>query len=169
MPAKKKQATPALDTAESADIEYQTHSYQHDSAHESFGIEAAEKLGVDSGRIFKTLVATDGSELVVGVVPVDAQLDLKALAHALGVKSVTMSDVSLAERTTGYVKGGISPLGQKKALRTVIDISANNYATVYVSAGKHGLEIELAPSDFARLTNTQFASIARRKRKGAAP
>ena len=157
----KKQATPALDVAERAGIKYAIHSYEHDVAQESFGLEAAEKLAVDAARVFKTLVAANGAELVVGVVPVTKQLDLKALASALGAKSLSMADVALAERTTGYVKGGISPLGQKKSLRTVIDSSATQYETMYVSAGRRGLEIELAPDELGRLTRANFAAIAR--------
>jgi Cys-tRNA(Pro)/Cys-tRNA(Cys) deacylase len=157
----KKQATQALDVAERAGIKYAIHTYEHDVAHESFGLEAAEKLAVDADRVFKTLVAGDGSELVVGVVPVTKQLDLKALASALGVKSLSMADVAIAERTTGYVKGGISPLGQKKSLRTVVDSSATRFETVYVSAGRRGMEIELAPDELKRLTRATFATIAR--------
>lgn len=161
MAGAKKQATPALDAAERAGIKYAIHAYEHDVAHESFGLEAAEKLGVEPGRVFKTLVASNGSELVVGVVPVVKQLDLKALASALGVKSLSMADVAIAERTTGYVKGGISPLGQKRSLRTVIDESATQYETMYVSAGRRGMEIELAPDELKRLTRANFAAIAR--------
>jgi Cys-tRNA(Pro)/Cys-tRNA(Cys) deacylase len=157
----KKQATPALDVAENAGISYSVHTYEHDPAHESFGLEAAEKLGVDPLRVFKTLVVANGGELCVGVVPVEKHLDLKAMASALNVKSVAMADVALAERTTGYVAGGISPLGQKKKLRTVLDESMNDFDTVQVSAGKRGLEIELAPSDLATLTDANFAPIAR--------
>ena len=157
----KKQATPALEVAENAGISYTVHAYEHDPSHESFGLEAAEKLGIDPLQVFKTLVVANGNELCVGVVPVDKHLDLKAMAHALGVKSVTMADVALAERTTGYVAGGISALGQKKKLRTVLDASMNDFETVHVSAGRRGLEIELAPSDLAKLTDADFAPIAR--------
>jgi Cys-tRNA(Pro)/Cys-tRNA(Cys) deacylase len=157
----KKQATPALDVAENAGISYSVHAYEHDPTHESFGLEAAEKLGIDAQRVFKTLVVAHDKELCVGVVPVQNHLDLKAMAAALGVKSVTMADVALAERTTGYIAGGISPLGQKKRLRTVLDESMNDFDTVHVSAGKRGLEIELSPSDLAKLTNASFAAIAR--------
>lgn len=157
----KKQATPALDVAERAGIAYRTHAYEHDSAHASYGLEAAEKLGIAPERVFKTLVVTTGKELCVGVVPVEKQLDLKSLALALGEKSVSMSDVALAERTTGYVAGGISPLGQKKKLRTVLDETAMQFATINVSAGKRGLEIELNPQDLARLTAAIVAPIAK--------
>jgi Cys-tRNA(Pro)/Cys-tRNA(Cys) deacylase len=157
----KKQATPALDVAESAGITYSVHAYEHDPSHESFGIEAAEKLGIDPLRVFKTLIVANDKELCVGVVPAALHLDLKAMASALNVKSVVMADVALAERTTGYVAGGISALGQKKKLRTVLDDSMNNFNTVHVSAGRRGLEIELAPSDLAQLTDATFAPIAR--------
>jgi Cys-tRNA(Pro)/Cys-tRNA(Cys) deacylase len=157
----KKQATPALDIAETAGISYAVHAYDHDPSHESFGLEAAEKLGLDPARVYKTLVVANDKELCVGVVPVEKQLDLKAMATALGVKSVVMSDVALAERTTGYVAGGISPLGQKKRLRTVVDSSMQQFETVNVSAGKRGLEIELRPDDLVALTNAAVAGIAR--------
>lgn len=157
----KKQATPALDVAEQAGIAYSVHAYEHDPTHESFGLEAAEKLGISPERVFKTLVVSAGNELCVGVVPVESLLDLKAIAAALRVKSVTMADVAHAERTTGYVAGGISPLGQKKRLRTVIDESAKSFATIHVSAGRRGMEIELSPDDLAKLTNATFAHIAK--------
>lgn len=157
----KKQATPALDAVVAAGVAHEIHRYEHDPAHESFGMEAAEKLGVDSSRVFKTLVTAAEGELCVAVVPVDKQLDLKHLAAALKVKSVSMADISLAERTTGYIVGAISPLGQKKRLRTVIDASANALKTMNVSGGRRGLELEIAPDDLAKLTGADFAAIAR--------
>jgi len=154
--------TPAIDTAKKAKISYVVHEYHHDPDAESYGLEAAEKLNTDPARVFKTLVVTDGGkDLTVAVVPVEHQLDLKLLAKAVGAKKMAMADVKLVERTTGYVVGGVSPLGQKKRLRTVIDASAQDFETMFVSAGRRGLEIELSPADLAALTGAIFAPVAR--------
>lgn len=154
--------TPAINAAKAAGIAYTLHSYEHDKAAASYGEEAADKLGLSKSRVFKTLLAQlDGKELVVAVVPVAQQLNLKQLAAALHARGAEMAKPADAERATGYVVGGISPLGQKKRLRTVIDDSALGHATVYVSAGRRGLEIELAPHDLAALTQGKFAAIAR--------
>jgi Cys-tRNA(Pro)/Cys-tRNA(Cys) deacylase len=154
--------TPAVVAAERARIAFELLSYEHDPAAESYGLEAAQALGLDPAHVFKTLVAqTDAGKLAVALVPVAATLDLKAMAHALRAKRVAMADVGLAERTTGYVAGGISPLGQRKALPTVIDASAERLARMYVSAGRRGLELALAPADLARLTRAAFAEVAR--------
>ncbi|PKM43984.1 MAG: Cys-tRNA(Pro) deacylase [Gammaproteobacteria bacterium HGW-Gammaproteobacteria-1] len=154
--------TPAINAAKRARITYAVHSYEHDRAATAYGEEAADKLGLSPARVFKTLLAQlDGRELVVAVVPVANQLNLKQLAAALNARSADMARPADAERATGYVVGGISPLGQKKALRTVIDDSARGHATIYVSAGRRGLEIELAPADLAALTHAAFAAIAR--------
>ena len=154
--------TPAIDQAKKAKITFTIHEYAHDPAAESYGLEAAEKLGLDPARVFKTLVAAVGpKDLVVAVLPVSRQLDLKLLAKAVGAKKAAMAEVKLVERTTGYVVGGVSPLGQKKALPTVIDASAQGLATMHVSAGRRGLEIELAPADLAALTRATFSDIAR--------
>ncbi|MFV0347589.1 MAG: Cys-tRNA(Pro) deacylase [Halodesulfovibrio sp.] len=154
--------TPAIDTAKKAKISYVVHEYHHDPDAESYGLEAAEKLNTDPARVFKTLVVSDGGkDLTVAVVPVEHQLDLKLLAKAVGAKKMAMADVKLVERTTGYVVGGVSPLGQKKRLRTVIDASAQNFETMFVSAGRRGLEIELSPADLAALTGATFAPVAR--------
>jgi len=154
--------TPAIDTAKKAKISYVVHEYHHDPDAESYGLEAAEKLNTDPARVFKTLVVSDGGkDLTVAVVPVEHQLDLKLLAKAVGAKKMAMADVKLVERTTGYVVGGVSPLGQKKRLRTVIDASAQEFETMFVSAGRRGLEIELSPADLAALTGAFFAPVAR--------
>ena len=153
--------TPATLALARAGIEFTAHAYEHDPRAAEFGLEAAEKLGLDPERVFKTLLANVDGALAVGIVPVTRLLDLKALAHALGAKRAAMADVALAERTTGYVAGGISPLGQRKALPTVIDASAEGLARMYVSAGRRGLEIALAPADLARLTRAAFADVAR--------
>lgn len=144
--------TPAIDAAKKAKIAFTIHQYMHDPAAESYGLEAAEKLGVEPARVFKTLVVDTGNgELVVGIVPVTAKLNMKQIAKAVGAKKAAMADKALVERATGYVLGGVSPLGQKKRLKTVIDSSAQNFETVFVSAGKRGLEIELAPQDLEHL------------------
>jgi Cys-tRNA(Pro)/Cys-tRNA(Cys) deacylase len=145
--------TPAINAARKAGVAHRIHEYQHDPAAESFGLEAAEKLGVPPARVFKTLVAQlDDGRLVVGIVPVATSLNLKALAAAAGAKRAEMADMAKAERTTGYVAGGISPIGQKKRLPTFLDESAAAHDTIFVSAGRRGLEIELAPADLLKLT-----------------
>jgi Cys-tRNA(Pro)/Cys-tRNA(Cys) deacylase len=153
------QGTPATALLTKQKIAFTVHSYVHDARAAGFGTEAANALGIPPGRCFKTLVSEVDSVLTVAVVPVDGSLDLKALAAALGGKRAAMADPVLAERTTGYVRGGISPLGQRKRLRTVIDASARQWPTLYVSAGRRGLEIELAADDLARLTDATFAAI----------
>jgi Cys-tRNA(Pro)/Cys-tRNA(Cys) deacylase len=164
--AKKKQrqqagATPATVAATQAGVAFTMHAYTHDPAVTSYGEEAAEAMGVPPERVFKTLVADVDGALTVAVVPVSASLDLKALASAVGGKRAAMADPAAAERTTGYVRGGISPLGQRKRLPTVLDASAVQHPTVCVSAGRRGLEIELSPTDLAALTRAVTAPIAR--------
>jgi Cys-tRNA(Pro)/Cys-tRNA(Cys) deacylase len=153
--------TPAINAAKKAKIQYLVHEYNHDPTAESYGKEAAEKLGVAPERVFKTLVVDSGSDLHVAVVPVMLLLDLKRMAKALGLKKLTMADIRVVERVTGYVVGGVSPLGQKKRLRTVIDASAREHATIFVSGGRRGLDIELAPDDLAALTRAVFAPVAK--------
>jgi len=153
--------TPAINAAKKAKIQYTVHEYEHDPAAPSFGEEAAEKLGVPPERVFKTLVVDAGGRLAVAVVPVLLKLDLKAAAKALDAKKAAMAEVKIVERTTGYVVGGVSPLGQKKRLPTVIDASAEACATIFVSGGRRGLDIELSPADLAGLTGGAFAPIAR--------
>ncbi|HGA2317635.1 TPA: Cys-tRNA(Pro) deacylase [Pseudomonas putida] len=154
--------TPALDLLKKARAEHRVHSYEHDPKSASYGLEAAEKLGLDPQQVFKTLLASsEKGELLVAVVPVVGTLDLKALAHAAGVKKCEMADPAAAQRATGYLVGGISPLGQKKRLRTFIDDSARNFATIHVSAGRRGLEVELAAVVLAEHTQGKFAGIGR--------
>ncbi|MFH9607874.1 Cys-tRNA(Pro) deacylase [Streptomyces sp. NPDC017448] len=160
-PKKQAGGTPATVALTAAGTPFTVHSYEHDPASPSYGEEAAEALGVSPDRVFKTLVAEVDGELAVAVVPVAGSLDLKALASAVGGKRATMADPAAAERTTGYVRGGISPLGQRKRLRTVLDASARAHATICVSAGRRGLEVELAATDLAELTGAVFAEIAR--------
>ena len=152
--------TPATALLAKRKIDHRVHSYDHDPRAESFGLEAAEALGLPPERIFKTLVAEVDGGLAVGVVPVTGQLDLKALAAACGGKKAKMAEMAAAERATGYVAGGISPLGQKKRLPVVLDSSATAFDTIYCSAGRRGLEIELAPADLVALLDARVADIA---------
>ena len=156
--------TPAVHAAKKSRVPFYLHEYDHEPRAESYGDEAASKLGLDANRVFKTLiVALDTRELVVAVLPVSTQLDLKRLAKVLGTKKAAMADKQEVERTTGYVLGGVSPLGQKKRLRTILDASARGCETIYVSAGRRGLQIELAPDDLVSLTGGSFEAIGRRK------
>jgi len=154
--------TPAIQRAKQARIPHRIHEYDHDPASRAFGEEAAVKLGVDPARIFKTLVvACWEKDPAVAVVPVSMQLDLKRFARTMGAKKAAMADKHVVEKTTGYVVGGVSPLGQKKRLTTVIDASARNHETIYVSAGRRGLQIELSPQDLCALTQARFDAIGR--------
>ncbi|MEE4308402.1 Cys-tRNA(Pro) deacylase [Pseudomonas alliivorans] len=154
--------TPALDLLKKVRAEHRIHSYEHDPKAASYGLEAAEKLGLEPARVFKTLLAsTEKGELLVAVVPVVGTLDLKALAHAAGVKKTEMADPAAAQRSTGYLLGGISPLGQKKRLRTFIDETAMPFETIFVSAGRRGLEVELSAQVLAAHTSATFAAIGR--------
>ncbi|MEH6386605.1 Cys-tRNA(Pro) deacylase [Pseudomonas profundi] len=154
--------TPATKQLDKARVSYRLHRYDHDPKADSYGTEAAECLQLEPAQVFKTLLAaTDGAELLVAIVPVDRMLDLKELAQAAGTKKAIMADPAAAQRSTGYLVGGISPLGQKKTLRTFIDASAEALPQIFVSGGRRGLEIELAPTDLASQTGGQFAPIAR--------
>ncbi|KTC32943.1 Cys-tRNA(Pro) deacylase [Pseudomonas coleopterorum] len=154
--------TPALDLLKKHRADHRVHAYEHDPKAASYGLEAVEKLGLAPAQVFKTLLAaTEKSELLVAVVPVTGSLDLKALAQAAGVKKCEMADPQAAQRATGYLLGGISPLGQKKRLRTFIDQTAATMPSVYVSAGRRGLEVELAPQLLAEHTQGCFADIGR--------
>jgi len=154
--------TPALDLLKKVRAEHRIHSYEHDPKAASYGLEAAEKLGLEPVQVFKTLLASsEKGELLVAVVPVVGSLDLKALAHAAGVKKCEMADPAAAQRATGYLLGGISPLGQKKRLRTFIDVTAQSFSTIFISAGRRGLEVELAAAVLAEHTQAKFAEIGR--------
>jgi Cys-tRNA(Pro)/Cys-tRNA(Cys) deacylase len=153
--------TPATVALAKANVPFTTHSYEHDPAGGSFGTEAAEAMGVAPERVFKTLLAEVDGKLTVAVVPVSGSLDLKALAAAVGGKKAAMADPAAAERSTGYVLGGISPLGQRQQLRTVVDESALGFETLFCSGGRRGFEIELAPADLVRLTAAVTAPIGR--------
>lgn len=152
--------TPATALLAKHKIPHTLHAYDHDPRHASYGLEAAETLNLEPARVFKTLVAEVDGALTVGVVPVTAQLNLKALAAAVGGKKAKMADPTAAQRATGYVLGGISPLGHRNRLSVVLDDSAEAFPTIYCSAGRRGLEVELAPGDLARLTNAVTAPIA---------
>ncbi|MFC9254727.1 Cys-tRNA(Pro) deacylase [Amycolatopsis thailandensis] len=152
--------TPATALLAKQKVAHVLHAYDHDPRAESYGLEAVEALGLDPARVFKTLVADVDGKLTVGVVPVTGQLDLKALAAAAGGKKAKMADPAAAQRATGYVLGGISPLGHRSRLPVVIDASAEKFETVHCSAGRRGLEVELAPADLVRLTGAVVAPIA---------
>ena len=152
--------TPGINQAKKHKISHTIHEYSHDESSESYGLEAADKMGVSQDIVFKTFVVTlDNKELAVGIIPVSSKLSMKLIAKALGAKKAVMADKLDVERTTGYILGGVSPLGQKKRLKTILDSSANNHSSIYVSAGRRGLEIELSPVDLTKLTNGKLAEI----------
>lgn len=156
--------TPAINAAVKAKVAHQIHEYTHDPKAESYGDEAASALSIRPAQVFKTLLVAlngDQKKLAVGVVPVSGQLDLKAIAAALNVKKVTMANPKDAERATGYVVGGISPIGQKKRLPLVLDDSASTFETIFMSAGRRGLEIEMSSTDLLTLTGGLLASIGK--------
>ena len=153
--------TPATATLDRAGVAFTLHPYDHDPATESYGLEAAGQLGLDPAAVLKTLVAEVDGHLVVGLVPVSGQLDLKRLAAAVGGKRAAMAEPAVAERVTGYVVGGISPLGQRRRLPTVVDESVRGLPTVYVSAGRRGLDVGLAPDDLVELLGATVAPVGR--------
>lgn len=152
--------TPGINLVKKSKVTHKVHSYEHDPGAASFGLEAAEKLSIDPRQVFKTLVVKlDGDTLAVGVVPVVEKLNMKLIAKAAGAKKAAMAEPAEVERTTGYVLGGVSPLGQKKRLKTFVDSSAKNLTTIFVSAGRRGLEIELSPRDLLNLVSGDFADL----------
>ncbi len=154
--------TPAIELLKKSQVPHEVLSYHHDPKAASYGLEAAEKLGLAPETVFKTLLAaSEKQELLVAIVPVAGTLDLKALAQAAGVKKLEMAKPDQAQRSTGYLVGGISPLGQKKRLRTFIDDSAAALPSIHVSAGRRGLEVALAPADLARLLDAPFVPIGK--------
>jgi Cys-tRNA(Pro)/Cys-tRNA(Cys) deacylase len=153
--------TPATTALTRAGVDFEVRTYDHDPGTESFGLEAAAALGVEPGRVFKTLLVTTEHGLAVGIVPVDRSLDLKAIAAALGVKKAAMADPKEAERSSGYVVGGISPVGQKRPLRTVLDETARDSRTVLVSGGRRGCDVELSAADLVAVTGATCAPISR--------
>src|ERR687885_579042 len=154
-------ATPAIAAVEAAGLSYKLHTYDVDPSQDDYGVAVADTLGVDAGRVYKTLVAKlDGRDLVCAVVPVQRRLNEKALARAVGARQAELADRSEAERKTGYVRGGISPLGQRQQLPIIVDETALEQQTMYVSAGKRGLQLELAPADLIRLARAQVAAVS---------
>jgi len=153
--------TPATVALDRAGIAYTPHAYDHDAANTNFGQEAADVLGIDAEQVFKTLLADVDGSLVVAIVPVSGKLDLKALASAVGGKKAAMADPALAQKRTGYIVGGISPIGQKTAHPTVLDETAELFDTIFVSGGRRGFDIELAPADLLTVTGGTIADIAR--------
>lgn len=154
--------TPATVQAKKAKIAYELHEYHHDKEVQAFGDEVAQKLNADPAQVFKTLLVAESSTsapVAVALVPVSHQLDLKALAKVIGLKKLTMAGVEPAQKSTGYLVGGISPLGQKKRLPTVIDETAENYDFIYVSGGKRGLQLSLKAADLAKVLNARFADL----------
>jgi Cys-tRNA(Pro)/Cys-tRNA(Cys) deacylase len=151
--------TPACKLLKSQKIEFSIHEYEHDPDAKSFGLEAAEKLGLQVAEVFKTLMVTDEKNYFIAVLPVNHLLSLKKAAASFGCKKLKMADPKDAERLTGYLVGGISPVGQKKRLKTVIDVSAESLAKIYVSGGKRGLDIGLKPQDLAKVLGANFADI----------
>lgn len=154
--------TPATVALDAAGVSYTIRAYEHHPGAAAYGLEAAQALGVAPERVFKTLLAQTEAGLVVGIVPVTDQLDLKALAAAVGAKRAQLAQPQVAERATGYVVGGISPIAQRRALRTVLDDSALAHPTILVSGGKRGLDLELSPADLCTVTGASSASITRR-------
>jgi Cys-tRNA(Pro)/Cys-tRNA(Cys) deacylase len=154
--------TPATVALTAAGIAFREHPYRHDRSQTDFGAEAAAALGASPDRVLKTLITEVDGTLTVAIVPVAGSLDLRALAAAVSGKRAVMADPAVAQRKTGYVLGGISPVGQRTKLRTVLDESALLFDTVFVSGGRRGLDVELAPSDLARITGAVVAAVARR-------
>ncbi len=154
--------TPAIQTLKKAAIKYWLHNYDHDPNCQAYGEEAAEKLGLDTAQVFKTLVAElDDKRLVVSVIPVSKMLDLKKLAQHMGAKKAKMADKKVVERSTGYILGGVSPIGQKKKLTTLIDDSSLTSSTIFISGGKRGLDIELSPQDLSSVTRGDFVQVSK--------
>ena len=155
--------TPAVDQVKKHSVSFELHHYEHDVNANSFGLEAAEKLSVPANRVYKTLIVSalinNKEQLAVAIVPVTYQLNMKSMAKALKTKKVTMADSKRVEAATGYVLGGVSPLGQKKRLTTIIDQSSQSFSTIFISGGKRGLEIELSAIDLSKITNAKFSQL----------
>ncbi|MBU0632545.1 Cys-tRNA(Pro) deacylase [bacterium] len=153
--------TPCIQLLKKTKTVYKLHQYEHDASCNSYGEEAAQKLGVVQDRVFKTLVVvSDKNEFIVGIVAVSSKLNMKSMAKAVGAKKAAMADTHDVEKITGYILGGVSPLGQKKRLKTIIDESAKEFETIFVSAGKRGLDVELSAKDLQELLQAKFENIA---------
>jgi len=153
--------TPAVNVLNKNKVSYTLHEYSHDTAIESYGLEAVAKLGINANRVFKTLVISlDNKALAVAVIPVSSKLSMKNIAKACGAKKAVMANPNEVSRVTGYVLGGVSPLGQKRALKTVIDSSAKELTSIFISAGRRGLEIEMSAEDLAQLTRANFYEVS---------
>ncbi len=157
--------TPAVNVLNKNKISHSLHEYSHDTASESYGLEAVEKLGINANRVFKTLVVSLtnkelAKELAVAVIPVSSKLSMKDMAKACGAKKAIMAEPNEVSRVTGYVLGGVSPLGQKRALKTIIDSSAMDLTRIFISAGRRGLEIEMSPADLAKVTLASFDQVS---------
>jgi len=153
--------TPAINVLKKEKVDYKLYEYIHNSQTQSYGLEAVNKMGAEESRVFKTLVVkVDNNLLVVAVIPVSSMLSMKLVAKSIGAKKASMADSLEVERSTGYILGGVSPLGQKKRVKTIIDSSAESFSTIYVSAGRRGLEIELNPNDLKELTGAKFVDIS---------
>jgi len=154
--------TPAINVLKKEKVDYKLHEYIHNPQTKSYGLEAVNKMGVEESRVFKTLVVkVDNSLLVVAVIPVSSMLSMKLVAKSIGAKKASMADSLEVERSTGYILGGVSPLGQKKRVKTIIDSSAESFSTIYISAGRRGLEIELNPNDLKNLIGAKFVDISK--------
>ena len=151
--------TPCINTLKKKKVAHTIHKYKHDPKSKSYGLEAVEMLGLDKNRVFKTLVVLADEQLAVAIVPVSSKLNFKCFAKAMDVKKVKMAEVSKVENSTGYILGGVSPIGQKKRLKTLIDSSAKDFENIFVSAGRRGLEVELKPDDLALEVEGVFVSL----------
>jgi Cys-tRNA(Pro)/Cys-tRNA(Cys) deacylase len=162
--SKNSAGTPATVALAKSGVSFSSHTYEHDPRSTAYGVEAAQALGLDPAQVFKTLIASVDGSATVAIVPVNGSLDLKLIAAACGGRRAELADASVAQRLTGYVLGGISPLGQRRALPTVLDVSASILPTIYISGGRRGFDIGIAPDDLIGLTNGSYAAIARAER-----
>jgi len=160
MPSRRINMTPAINALKKIKVDFSIHEYDHDPANLNYGTEAAQKLGIDAQQVFKTLVVRlDSGQFVVGIVPVSSKLNMKSIAKAAGAKKASMAEATDVERITGYVLGGVSPLGQRKQLLTFLDSSADKFSTIYISAGRRGLDVQIKPADLLTVTRGKYAEL----------